>query len=145
MLPLARLLSSSPNFLGLCICTIQQNNAKKDKPLLICTDKSVLKEYLIKSIENATQGKKHIGIALNFDGTNVSTMLTLSTSHNVILGGVVSKHCIDVIGLSEDKIKSMLVPSSDIQQAREIKIGVISITNQVTDNTNSYFVFAVQA
>lgn len=65
-------------------------------------------------------------MSLSFDETKVPTSLALSTSFKAIIGGSIPNHVISVEGQSEDWFKAKLASDSDIEQANEIKVAVLS-------------------
>lgn len=81
-------------------------------------------------------------MSLSFDGTKVPTSLALSTSFKAFIGGSIPNHVISE-GQSEDWIKVKLASDSDIEQAKEIKLAVLSLQHP-TNSKPCFFVAAVQ-
>lgn len=126
----------SANVIGPCLRTIQRHNSKNKTPLLVSTSDSEIEDRLNKFIDQASEGCRHVGIAVSIDATKTPPVLTLCTAHKCILGGVVPNECIDVSGKTQDEVASLLAPTSNIVRAREIKVAVISITNHVAGRKN---------
>ena len=70
---------------------------------------------------------KHVVISISYDGTNVPKALALPRVNKEIIGGAVPNHLISVEGISEEEVKVMLDPKSDVVRADEIKACVVAI------------------
>ena len=133
----------SENLLGPGLRSVQRTNAKSREELFIHIEKENIKNRLRTRIRHLTSSQnggneqsnakvkesdaKPVIISISFDGTKVPKALALSRVHKVIIGGAVPNHLISVEGLSDEEVKALLDPDSDVVRADELKAGVVAI------------------
>ena len=135
---------ASANFLGPGLRTIQRHNAVNRMESFIVTDPDSLKKRFNAYIKKQACPEGPVVLSLAFDGTKLPPNLSLSHSHQAIVGGAAPNHLISVVGMSEEDVKAKLDPtSSDIIKADEIKVCVVSIQNPAVQKS-PLFVLAGQ-
>jgi len=117
----------SGNFLGPCLRSIQHPNALSRVEMFIVCDDDNIKERLASSLVKYNDPKKPMIISIGFDGTKLTSNLSLSTSHGSILGGADPNHNISVENLTIEEVKAMIGPKSNIVRAEEMKMAVVSL------------------
>ena len=119
------------------MCTTRECQSKREE-IFIIFEKENIKRRLCSSLEKLaenTTSRQRIVIHLSFDGTKVSTALSMSTAHKAILGAAAPNHIIPIADKTEEEVKDMLDPKSTIERADEIKAAVVSIQTPAKRNT----------
>ena len=63
-----------------------------------------------------------IVVALGFDGTKVPGCLQVDHSHKAIIGGTHANHFMDISDKTQDEVRAILHPDSDVERAKEVKV-----------------------